>query len=73
MTYEEWGELLKQTGDEEDFQPLSIDKLYADWTADRDYQRRHRKWALREARRLRGERDNAFEQLGETDYADWIG
>jgi hypothetical protein len=44
MTYEEWGKfpLLKDFG--------LFAKMYADWTADRDYQRRHRKWALEKAR-----------------------
>jgi len=35
-TFEEWGELLKQTGDEEDFQPINIAKLYTAWNNERE-------------------------------------
>ena len=34
-TFEEWGELLKQTGDEEDFRPIDIAKLYTAWSNER--------------------------------------
>ena len=35
MKFEEWGERLKQTGDEEDFQPINIAKLYTAWSNER--------------------------------------